>query len=60
MKKIINVVTGETIKEIIGGDNRTLDELLEMFGEIFAENTDENVLIDGEWYYYDDLDVIVA
>lgn len=60
MKKIINVVTGETIKEIIGGDNRTLDELLEMFGEIFAENTDENVLIDGEWYYYDDLDVVVA
>lgn len=60
MKKIINVVTGETVKEIIGGDNRTLDELLEMFGEIFAENTDENVLIDGEWYYYDDLDVVVA
>lgn len=60
MKKIINVVTGETVKEIIGGDNRSLDELLEMFGEIFAENTDENVLIDGEWYYYDDLDVVVA
>ena len=32
-------------------------KIINIVGEIFPANEDENVLIGGEWYYYDDLDM---
>lgn len=56
--KIINKYTNETIAHIIGGNNLSLDEALDLVGEIYSQNEDENVLVYGTWYYYDDLDYI--
>lgn len=53
--KIINKSTNETVAEIVTNRSMTLDEALNIVGEIFPANEDENVLIDGKWYYYDDL-----
>lgn len=64
--KIINTVTNETIKTILGGEKMTLDEALNFFGEIINDTNDErwsedgdNVIIDGERYWYEDLDYVV-
>lgn len=56
--KIINTATQETVAEIITNHSMCLDEAINLVGEIFEENEDENVLIDGVWYYYDDLDMV--
>lgn len=53
--KIICNSTGKVVKEILGGENMTTDEALNFVGEIHPEMDDENVEIDGKWYYYDDL-----
>ena len=55
--KIINKVTEEVIAEIKTNRGMTLDEAIELVGEIHSENTEENVEIDGNWYYYDDLEL---
>lgn len=55
--KIINKITGETVFEFVGYP-MALDEALRLFGVVFPENWDENVLIGGKMYYYDDLDII--
>lgn len=55
--KIISKSTNETVAEIVTNRSMTLDEAINIVGEIFPSNEDENVLIDGEWYYYDDLDM---
>lgn len=55
--KIINTVTNEVVAEITTNHSMCLDEAISFVGEIFPENEEENVLIDGKWYYYDDLDM---
>lgn len=57
---IINTYTGETIKQFGASHSMSLDEAIKLVGEIYGENQDENVLIDDEWYYYDDLDLVVC
>lgn len=59
--KIINTATGETVAEIITNHSMTLDEAISLVGEIInpEDPCDENVVIDGEMYYYDDLDMAV-
>ncbi len=57
--KIINTVTGETIAEIITNHSMTLEEAINLVGEITTQENagDENVEIDGKMYFYDDLDM---
>lgn len=57
--KIINTVTGETIAEIITNHSITLEEAINLVGEITTQENagDENVEIDGKMYFYDDLDM---
>lgn len=56
--KIINTATNEIVAEIMTNHSMTLDEAINLVGEIYQQNEDENVLIDGNWYYYDDLDMV--
>lgn len=57
--KIINRVTGEVIATIITNHSMCLDEAIRLVGDFVpdAELFEENVVIDGESYYYDDLDM---
>lgn len=56
--KIINTITGETVREIITNHSMSLDDAINLVGSIHPENENENVEIDGNWYYYDDLDMV--
>lgn len=56
--KIINKITNETVAEITTNQSLTLDEAINIAGELYPLNEDENVEINGNWYYYDDLDMI--
>lgn len=57
--KLVNIISKEVIAEMTATKGLTIEEVVEiMDGEIYNENEDENVLIDGVWYYYDDLDYI--
>lgn len=56
--KIINTATNETICEIMTNHSMTLDEAIALVGEIYPANEEENVCINGQWYYYDDLDMV--
>lgn len=56
--KIINIATNEIIAEITTNHSMTLDEAINLVGEIYQQNEEENVLINGNWYYYDDLDIV--
>lgn len=55
--KIINTITGEIVAEVITNHSMTLDEAINLVGEIITpENPGEaDVLIDGSLYFYDDL-----
>lgn len=57
--KIINIATGETVAEITTNHSMTLDEAINLVGEIIpTENPwDADVLIGGNLYFYDDLDM---
>ena len=63
--KIINTITNETIAEITTNHSMTLDEALELIGaEINKDMDDErwsngydNVILDGERYWYEDLEL---
>lgn len=63
--KIINTMTNETIAEFDTNLSMTLDEALELIGaEIINDMDDErwsngydNVILDGERYWYDDLEL---
>lgn len=57
MIRIFNRNTDETIVTFGTNHSVCLDEAIRFVGEIYAENTDENVEINGNWYYYDDLDL---
>lgn len=56
--KIINKITNETVAEITTNQSLTLDEAINIAGELYPLNEDESVEINGNWYYYDDLDMI--
>lgn len=57
--KLVNIISKEVIAEMTATKGLTIEEVVEILdGEIHNENEDENVLIDGVWYYYDDLDYI--
>ena len=62
--KIINTVTNETLTEIMTNHSMSLDEALDLVGEIITSAYDprwsddgDNVIIDGVRYWYDDLDI---
>lgn len=64
--KIICKSTNETIKSILGGEGMTLDQAIDFVGECINDENDDrfsfdgdNVIIDGERYWYDDLDYVV-
>ena len=56
--KIINKVTNEVAATINTNRSMTLDEAIELVGEIIPESENENVIIDGKEYYYDDLEMV--
>nr|DAP85376.1 MAG TPA: hypothetical protein [Caudoviricetes sp.] len=64
-KKLIDTATGATICEIVSNHSMSLDEAIECAGgEIINDASDErwspeeNVIIDGVYYCYDDLDLV--
>lgn len=64
-KKLIDTGTGATICEIVSNHSMSLDEAIECAGgEIINDASDErwspeeNVIIDGVYYCYDDLDLV--
>lgn len=66
MKKLINTATNTTICEIVSNHSMTLDEAIECAGgEIINDVSDErysndgdNVIVDGQRYYYEDLEIV--
>lgn len=61
MAKIINKVSGETIKEFGTNQSMTLDETLEWATEkdsYIDENGNKTFTINGTEYLYDDLEVV--
>ena len=56
--KIINKVTTEVAAIINTNRSMTLDEAIELVGEIVPESENENVIIDGKEYFYDDLEIV--
>ncbi len=64
--KIIVKSTKEIVAEITGGKGMTLDEAIDFVGEFINDANDgrfsddgDNVIIDGERYWYEDLDYVV-
>lgn len=63
--KIINTITNETVAEILTNQSMTLDEAIRAAGgEIINDEDDEqfsedgdNVIIDGNRYWWEDLDM---
>ena len=56
--KIINTVTNEVVATITTNRSMTLDEAIELVGEVIPEAENENVVIDGKEYYYEDLEMV--
>ena len=65
--KIINKITNETVAKILGGENLTLDEALDLIGAVNVDDVDnalysndgDNIITpDGKRWWYDDLDYI--
>lgn len=62
--KIINTITNETVAEILTNHSMTLDEAINLVGEIINDADDErfsedgdNVIINGKRYWWEDLDM---
>lgn len=62
--KIINTITNEAVAEILTNHSMTLDEAINLVGEIINDADDErfsddgdNVIIDGKRYWWEDLDM---
>ena len=62
--KIINTITNEIVAEILTNHSMTLDEAINLVGEIINDADDErfsedgdNVIIDGKRYWWEDLDI---
>lgn len=58
MKKLIDTATNTTICEIVSNHSMTLEEAIECAGGEILNATEDNVIIDGVTYCYDDLDLI--
>ena len=56
--KIINTVTNEEVATINTNRSMTLDETIELVVEVIPEAENENVVIDGKEYYYEDLEMV--
>jgi len=56
--KIINKVTNEVAAIINTNRSMTLDEAIGLVGEIAPESENENVIIEGKEYFYDDLEIV--
>lgn len=54
---ILDKTSGETVARIITNHSMTIDEAIRLVGEIYDDENDENVLINGKWYYYENLDM---
>lgn len=59
MFRIFNRNTNETIETIETSHSISLDDAIRFVGEIYNDRAfdEENVEINGHWYYYDDLDL---
>lgn len=57
MYRIYDIHTNETISTFGCSLSLGLDEAINLIGEIHSASEDENVEINGNWYYYDDLAV---
>ena len=62
--KIINTITNETVAEILTNHSMTLDEAINLVGEIINDADDkrfsedgDNVIINGKRYWWEDLDM---
>lgn len=60
MKKLIDTATNTTICEIVSNHSMTLDEAIECAGGEILNATEDNVIIDGVTYCYDDLDLVYS
>ena len=60
MKKLIDTATNTTICEIVSNHSMTLDEAIECAGGEILNATEDNVVIDGVTYCYDDLDLVYS
>ncbi len=62
--KIIDKITNETVAEILGGENLTLDQALDLIGavnvddmdnDLYSNDGDNIITTDGKRWWYDDL-----
>lgn len=63
--KIINTITNETVATITTNHGMTIDEAINLVGEIVNDTNDErwsddgdNVIIGDKRYFYEDLDTV--
>ena len=65
--KITEKTTGKTVATIIGGENLTLDQALDLIGavnvddmdnDLYSNDGDNIITADGKRWWYDDLDYI--
>lgn len=65
--KIIEKTTGKTVATIIGGENLTLDQALDLIGavnvddmdnDLYSNDGDNIITADGKRWWYDDLDLV--
>nr|DAK63814.1 MAG TPA: hypothetical protein [Bacteriophage sp.] len=65
--KLINKVTNKTLYTVLGGENLTLDEALDLIGavnvddmdnDLYSNDGDNIITPDGKRWWYDDLDYI--
>ena len=65
--KIIDKVTNETVATILGGENLTLSEALDLIGavnvddmdnDLYSNDGDNIITADGKRWWYDELDYI--
>ena len=59
MFRIFDSNTNEAIATVVTNHSISLDDAIRLVGEIHDDREcyEENVEIDGNWYYYDDLDI---
>ena len=63
--RLVNINTGETIANIMANHSMTLDEAINLVGEIINDaddprfdSEDGNVVINGNRYRYDDINMV--
>lgn len=65
--KIINKITNEVVATILGGENLTLDQALDLIGaenvdnidnDLYSNDGDNIITSDGKRWWYDDLDLV--